>query len=414
MPIDTLYCLGINHHTGSIEQREQMATAVDTYFDGLQSKAILLSTCNRMELYTPFWDVITSGLSKWEQENKGCYQRLVSSMYHYQGSDAIHHLMCVASGLDSMILGEGQILGQVRQSLETAVAHNPVPPQLVKLFHGAIRTGKRVRTETAIGHHPASMSAIALQQAQTILGRLTDKNFLVVGLGEMGQLTLKALHNRGLSRVAVANRTIQKAAQLAVQPTCVFSLEQLNCALEETDVVFTATRSPQPLLTQSLVKSILPYRHGRPLVVVDLAVPRNVETAVQMLPGVTVINIDQLQINLDNALEARQADLPAAKRIIKEEMAYLEAELNALTVTPTIKALRQKAEKIRQSELQRTLRYLKDTDEETRQHVAHLSQALVKKLLHDPTRHLRSQAQQGRADSAVAALRDIFDLTEDV
>lgn len=408
MPTNPLICLGISHKTGSIEQREQMATAVHQLTPNIPH--LLISTCNRVELYTTETAVLRQRLAQWQPD----YPQLAPTLYQLEGESAMRHLHRVAAGLESMVLGEAQILGQIRHALETAVTQQTINPTLKAVTQSAIRTGKRVRTETHIARYPASMSAIAIQQAHGLLGHLSNKRFLIVGVGEMGRLTVKALQARGFDPIDIANRTLPKAEALLCGNGTAYTLDALNDALKRADVVFTAVRTITPLISQSQLESILPQRNGRPLVLIDLGVPRNVETAVITLPTITLINVDGLQTSLDDALAARQAEIPAATLIINEEMAYLESALKTTAVTPTIKALRQKAETIRQKELQRTLRFLDDDiDDQTRQHIEHLSHTLVKKLLHEPTRHLRSSAQEGRADSAVTAVRKLFHLTDE-
>ncbi|MEM7335188.1 MAG: glutamyl-tRNA reductase [Chloroflexota bacterium] len=409
MLINQLICLGISHKTGNIEQRELMSTAVSQFQNG--DPHVLISTCNRVELYSSNPQALSERIRHWQQAQPVEYDTLTDSLYIIQGENVANHLHQVASGLDSMVLGEAQILGQIRQAYETAVSTKQLDQTLDTLFKSAIRTGKRVRTETKIAHFPASMSAIALQQAQNQLGNLKNKRFLLIGLGEMGRITLKALQARGLTQIDIANRS-QHKAETAVDNGTAYGLDQLSDALTQADVVFAATRITQPLITRASIEAILPQRQGRPLIIVDLGVPRNVETAIANLPNVTLINVDGLQTNLDHALSARQAEIPAAEQIIGEEIGCLHNEFKTNMVTPTIKALREKAEAIRQSELSRTMRYLKEVDDQTLKHIEHLSQALVKKLLHEPTLQLRTKAKEGEADTAVATLRELFDLTE--
>lgn len=404
MPIDQLFCLGISHKTGHIDKRERMKTAVLPLTT--HHPIILLTTCNRVELYTTSRALLNEALAAVKAHH------LADAAYRLEGQAAARHLLRVAAGLESMVLGEAQILGQVRIAWQSAMAHQQLPLSLSQLFKTAIRTGKRVRTETDIARYPGSMSAIALQQVRNAQGSLQEKRFLIVGLGEMGGVTLKALRARGYEHVDLANRTISKAKALLSNGNRAYGLGELESAVLQNDIVFCAARVSDPLITLAMAQRIMAQRNGRFLTLVDLAVPRNVDPEVNALPNCNVIDVDQLQTNLDDALAARKTAVPAAEAMIETELTQLETELKSLAVTPTIKALREKAESIRQMEVNRTLKHLHHVDEQTKRHIEHLSQSLVNKLLHAPTQQLRTEAKAGRTESAVANLRTLFDLEE--
>lgn len=404
MPIRQIFCVGVSHQTAVIPQREQTKTILAPF--AVERPAVLISTCNRVELYTVDPAVFEQAVTQIQAV------QLADVSYALKGKAAARHLLRVAAGLESMVLGEAQILGQVRQSWETAVSHHTLPAPLNQLCKTAVRTGKRVRTETEIARHPSSMAAIGLQQVRHAQGSLQEKRFLVIGLGEMGRVTLKALRARGYAHIALANRTLETAVQLAQDGESVYPLGELSTALSNADILFTAVRHQKPLFSAEIVQQAMTGRNGRSLTFIDLAVPRNVETAVDDLPNCTVINVDQLQTSLDSALTARKTAVPAAETIIAQELALLESDLKSLTVTPAIKALRAKAETIRQAELKRTRKHLQGIDEQTMRHIEHLSQSLVNKLLHEPTKQLRTEAKAGRTETAVASLRVLFDLEE--
>lgn len=404
MLINQLYCLGISHKTGTLDARERMKSAILPL--AVHHPIVLMTTCNRVELFTTNRALLNETVSALQTNQLG------DGVYRLEGVAAARHLLRVAAGLESMVLGEAQILGQVRGAWEDAVARHQLPLPLNQLFKTAVRTGKRIRTETSIARHPCSMSAIALQQVRNAQGSLQEKRFLVVGLGEMGCVTLKALHARSYPYIDLANRTVAKAAGLLKKNGNAYGLPELEHALFDADIVFCTARSATPLITVSMVESVMAKRSGGSLTFVDLAVPRNVDPAVNALPGCSVIDVDRLQTDLDSAVAARQTAVPAAETIIETALAQLRDDLKLLAVTPTIKALREKAETIRQAELDRTLRHLDGIDEQTMRHIEHLSQSLVNKLLHAPTEQLRTAARAGRTESAVASLRTMFNLEE--
>jgi glutamyl-tRNA reductase len=278
------------------------------------------------------------------------------------------------------------------------------------LFRTAIRAGKRARRETAISSNPASISSVAIALAQEIVGDLRTKRVLIVGAGTMAELALDALRKRGVTRVAVANRSRTHAEELAAGLSGpVYGLDELPAALVRADVVISAARAPGPLITAPMVAAVRPF--ARRLVLVDIAVPRNVEAAVRDLPDVHLFNVDDLREGLDAALEARQNAVPEVETIIAEELAALDQELRQLAVRPLIADLRQRAEAIRQQELARTLRFLgEELDPQTLKHVEHLSRSLVNKLLHEPTLRLREIATNGETDHYETTVRDLFAL----
>ena len=428
MLLTRIVCLGLSHHTAPLALRERISCSLpeehglleavedgSDRFDAL-AEMVLLSTCNRIELYA----VVDAPA--------GAAQRLLTDymasvhpvdpasfddyLYFHQGYAAIIHLARVAAGLDSMVLGEPQILGQVNDAYMQAVEANTAGPVLTALFRGAIRAGKRARTETAISSNPASVSSVAITLAQQVAGDLERQEVLVVGLGEMGQLALSALRKRKIANISLANRSRERAERLAAGwDGRTYGLEQLPQALATADTVICATAAPHTVVDAGMVRAVMAQRKGRPLVIIDIAVPRDVEPDVARVPGVHLFDIDDLQETLDEALAARQKEIPRVEAIIAEELKALEAEIRALTIKPIIVDLRQKAEAIRQRELERTLRFLgDDVDEETLKHVQHLSRSLVNKLLHEPTTRLREKATDGQATEYEEAVRDLFDL----
>jgi glutamyl-tRNA reductase len=417
-----LLCLGLSHETAPVELRERMSQwregwhAEARMLHGVQ-EVLAISTCNRLELYAAVSPEVAD-----PRQLLTVVMHLATGiemptfrqfLYYYEELDAARHLCRVACGLESLVLGEAQILGQVTDAYRDALAERQVGPYLLIVFRMAIRAGKRARSETAIGMHAVSVSSIAIDLAEQVVGDLRKRALLVIGLGEMGQLALKSLRARRLSQVAIANRSPERAAAVA-EPLgwSVFGLDQLVEALRWADVVFSATGAIDLVVRTPQVRAALSGR-TRPLVLVDLAVPRDIDPDVAALPGVTLYDIDDLQGSLNAAHSARRQEVPKVEAIVDEELAALQTDLRGLTIRPVVAELRQKAEAIRQRELARTLRYLGQMDPALMVHVEHLSRSLVNKLLHEPTVRLKELAHDDRAGAYASAVRDLFGLDGD-
>lgn len=424
-PIMQITCLGLSHHTAPVALRERICRALPTPLlpDELPaefasiSELAVLSTCNRIELYAAIEpeagnprhlllallrDAYQVELNATEQEQ----------IYCYSGSQVIEHLARVAAGLDSLVLGEPQILGQVSDVFMRGIETGAIGAALTVLFRGAIRAGKRARNETRISSNPATISSVAIALAEQIVGNLQERRVLVVGIGQMGRLTVSALQKRGVQNLALVNRTVNTAASIAQSWSgTVYSLDELPGAMQAADVVFSATASPHTLIDLEVAHRAQLQQRQTPLVLIDIAVPRDVDPAVGELQGVQLFNMDNLQNTLDQALAARQKEVPLVEEIIAQEVTAVEKEYRQFVVAPVITDLRQKAEAIRQRELQRTLRHLgEDLDPETLRHLQHLSRSLVNKLLHEPTIRLRQKATNGEAETYAATMRDLFNL----
>lgn len=411
----TILCLGLSHKTAPVALRERLLCSLEDLAaplppDTAIRELVLLTTCNRVELY--------ASLAIPPEQSRSLLQNLLvqatgiphqvfkDNAYILMGEEVTGHLLRVAAGLDSKILGEPQILGQVTNAYMSAVDHRTAGPILNAVFKAAIRAGKRTRTETAISSNPASVSSVAISLAQQRLGDLSERNVLVIGAGEMARLAIKALRNRGLTNIAVANRTLSRAnAAVAEWNGQAYSLERLPQAIAAADVVISAVQAAQPIINPATIG-----RRERPLILVDIAVPRNIDQETGSLPHVQLFDIDDLQVTLDVSLAERQAEIPQVEIIIDEELRNLQAELRQLTVKPLIVDMRRKAEAIRQTELERTLRHLGDIDPQALDHIQHLSRSLVNKLLHEPTTRLRQAARNDSADPYVDTVRDLFGL----
>ena len=444
MTLTQIACLGLSHRTAPVAVREQLRCAFpeqgNTAPEGAaQAEATadvvaplersgpfaairelaLVSTCNRVELYAVVADEIDDVykllLDYLSSFHPGKGESYADSLYFFLGRDAIVHLARVACSLDSLVLGEPQILGQVNSAYLQAARAGTTGPVLTALFRSVVRAGKRARTETAIGNSPSSISSVAITLAQKVAGDLTQQRILLIGAGEMGQLALSALRKRGLTNIAVANRSRERAERMVGDwGGQAYSLEELPAALADADVVISATGAPHTVLDVELVEAALAARTSRPLILIDVAVPRDIEPAVGKLPGVCLYDMDALREGLDEAVAARTREIPQVEMIVAEEVAALESVLRSLQVQPLIVDLRQRAEAIRQRELERTLRYIgEELDPDTLRHVQHLSRSLVNKLLHEPTIRLREKASNGEAEGYAETVRELFDLTTD-
>jgi glutamyl-tRNA reductase len=421
MQVSQLVCLGLNHHTATVELREHFSH-IRLIGDGrinddnaILRELVTLSTCNRVEFYAyvnphiedPHAALIE--LLSTQMESASCLEHL----YFYRGQAVVEHLGRVAAGLDSLVLGEPQILGQINNACQLAQQNKTMGPVLSLLFRTAVQAGKRARTETKISSNPASVSSVALALAQKITGNLRAQRVLLIGLGEIGNLTLKLLKARGVTQLAIANRTQQKAATIAAEwGGRAYSLDELPQALLAADVVISATRAPQPLLDAITVRTVMEQRQNERLVLVDLAVPRDIDPAAGDITGVCLFDVDDLQNGVDEAFLARQREIPGVEAIIAEEVTAWARKFEELTVEPLVATLRQRAETIRQRELARTLRNLGDVDAQTLAQLQHFSRALVNQLLHEPTVQLKKKAGQPAADEYACAIRDLFGLTE--
>ncbi|MFQ5421182.1 MAG: glutamyl-tRNA reductase [Anaerolineae bacterium] len=429
----TIVCLGLSYHKTPVEVRECLNFAPDflddflAQFDlsyGRQSirELVVLSTCNRVELYAEVPDSIM------EERQQEYLPFLVEFMarahnlpreqfeaYLYQHTDmaAARHLFHVAAGLDSMVLGEPQILGQVTEAFEKAQQQHTAGPVLRALFSSAIRVGKRTRTETDIARYPASISSTAVFLAQNIIGEMSQRRALVVGVGKMGKLALKSLGHRRTREISLINRTFARAEKLAKQYHVeAYPMSDLAAEIARADLIFTATGAPENLITAEMVAEAMAQRPQRQLVLVDIAVPRDIDPAVADIPNVHLVDVDALQGQMDETLAKRRQAIPQVKDIIQSETLAFEEKMRKLEVRPLIVDMRRRAEAIRQRELERTRRSMNEVDPASWQKIEILSQSLINKLLHEPTIRLRDEAVNGRSDEYVETMRHLFGLEE--
>lgn len=414
----TAICLGLSHRTAPLQLRESLAPSADSlaqllaggHAAGLLELAIV-STCNRLEFYATLPDDRIAPLTDHIRQVTGRQVDAAAEyVYVLRGVHAAEHLCRVAAGLDSQVLGEAQILGQVTAALEEAEAAGAAGMMLRSLFRTAITAGKRARTETRIGHRSLSISSLAACEVAEALGSLNGRHILVLGAGQMARLAVKALIGVETVRLTVLNRTPDHAQSLAQWLGGeVAGLDQLPARLAEVDAIIAATSAPAPII----MPDMLAARQGRPLVIADLGLPRNVDPASATVPGVHLINIDALKEQATAALAARESQVGLVEQIVAQELRDYLRRQRQLRVRPVIAEWRQQAEAIRRQELARTLRHLPELDDETQEHLHHLTRALVNKLLHEPTRRLRTEAVDGDAEPYAEAIRYLFALSED-
>jgi glutamyl-tRNA reductase len=407
---------GISHQTTPVELRERFAFAPDELAPALErlpdslGAAALVSTCNRTELYLASESPVgaqaaTSALAA----AKGGPAPEGIEFFHFEGPEAVRHLFRVAAGVESLVIGESEILGQVRESFSAATAAGSGSPVLARLFHSALRVGRRARSETEIGAHGLSVAALAVSLSKRLLGDLRRKTVLVVGAGEAGQRAAGALMQQGVGRLLVTTRRAGLAQEIARELGGVaVAFEDLPGVLAEADVVITATAAPVAIISATDVSAAMATRPNRPLLLVDIAVPRDIDAAAREVPNVHLFDIDDLQAAAEANLEARRREVGAVEAIVADEVARFDAWLSGRRVVPTISALRQQAERVREAELERTLARLSHLDPEDRRRIEAMSKALVKRLLHSPVNRLRDAGSERHVD----ALRSLFDLDE--
>ncbi|HEX6925993.1 MAG TPA: glutamyl-tRNA reductase [Longimicrobiaceae bacterium] len=422
----SLAVVGINHRTAPVRVRERLAysraeipAALRRLLgSGALDEAVLLSTCNRTEVYLSAADETLGEAAAREllAEQWREPQPILSYLYARRGRSVVEHLFRVTSGIDSMILGEPQIQGQVREAYQLAmeVGKGPeavVGPILNRLFQTALSVGGRVRTETEVGMGAASISSAAVELAKKIFGTLKGRHALVLGAGEMSAVTLECLRAEGVQSCVVANRTYDRAVELAERfRGRAVHWEALGEELPHADIVICSTAAPHPVLTLKRLRASLPGGAKRPLCIIDIAIPRDVEVEVGEEPNVFLYNVDDLQQIVDDSLGRRRREIPAAEAIISAASQEFWSWYTSLSVVPTIRELRERGESLRRAEVDRALRRLAHLSEPDRDAVEALTRSLMNKLLHAPTVRLRKAAGNGRGLDVIDTARYLFEL----
>jgi glutamyl-tRNA reductase len=416
--------LGASHHSAPLELRERLA--VEDAAPPLQKlvagdeieEAVLLSTCNRVEVValtrTPegarqrlhsFFERDLRGVEGLPEEAD-----LEQYLYEHAGGDAVGHVMRVASALDSMVVGEPQILGQTKDAYHTAVECGACGPILSRLFQSAFAAAKRVRSETRVGERPVSVARVAVELAEQIFEDFADKRALLVGAGEMIEMALRTLRSKGLESICVANRTPERAAQLAAEfGATAHGLDELPDLLRQADVVLTSIGGDRPILTRPLVSDALRARRDHPIFVIDIGVPRNADPEINRLDNVYLYDIDDLASVADENSEARRRETVRAEALVVEERQRFEGWFTALRAVPTIRHLRERVEELRRREVDRALAR-SFIEESQREAVDALTQSIVNKILHAPISRLRQEAEREEGMACLEAARVLFDL----
>ena len=413
-----LTVLGINHRTAPVQIRGQVAFPPDQLdralgelrrLDGVHEAAIL-STCNRTELYCAREDASPAMLSDWLcRFHKLEANSLQPHIYAFQEEDAVRHILRVAAGLDSMILGEPQILGQMKTSYQQALRSGSIDTLVNRLFQHTFSVAKQIRTDTAIGASPVSVAYAAVSLARQIFGKLENHSALLLGAGETVELAARHLHERGISKLIVANRTVGRAHELAAQfDGYGIGLDEIPAHLEEADIVISSTGSPVALIDKSMVSHALKKRKHRPMLMVDIAVPPDIVADVAELDDVYLYTIDDLKQVIDENLRSREEAAQQAEDIIDTQVDHFMSWVRALDAVPTLRAYRAHAEIQAVAELEKARHQLANGVPPA-EVLESLTRNLVRKLTHDPTVNLRSAIAEGRTD-LLEAVRTLFKL----
>jgi glutamyl-tRNA reductase len=421
----SLLALGVSHHTAPLALREKLAmpegrsvTVLDELLAGESvHEAVAVSTCNRTELYLVADDPVEAesvALAVLARQADIRPTELTDSLYAMRDRDAVRHLFSVAAGLDSMIIGETEIQGQIKRAYELALVEGATGPITNRLFREALGAGKRVRTETGVGRAHVSVASVAVSLAARELGDLTAKRVLVIGAGETGELTARALRASGVQTVFVANRHYDRAIGLAQRfGGSAVRFEELPAELAQTDIVVSSTASPHVIVDREDLELTMAERPGRPLVMIDIAVPRDVDPTAREVPGVALYDMDDLQRAVARGRSVREAEAVNARALVDDEVERFGRWLTSLEVVPTIAALRDRGEEVVQAVLRENEHRWETLSAGDRERLTVMARAIVRRLLHEPTLRLKASTADeldGEAYVHVQALRDLFGL----
>lgn len=412
-----IFLNGLSHHTAPLATRETLALSQEALPSALETlgerfeHGVIVATCNRTEVYTVARDAqhAAHGFQEFFDAQFGVDSAaLDGALYTLEQDDAVRHLFRVSSGLDSQILGESEILGQVRDAFSAATRQGVAGGVLGRLFHGAIRTGKRARTETAIARNALSVSRACVELAKQALGPLDGRSALILGVGETSRLAAVALRDAGVADFTVANRTPANAVPLARELDAELQgIDDVAGLLAGADIVVTATAAPDYVIPRRTIEDALERRSGRPLVVIDIAVPRDVDPNAAGLPGLRLYTLDDLEAIAEANRRERQAEALRVERIVEEETERFHAWWKARAVTPTIAAIRRQAEETRAAEVARTVERMGLAPGDA-ERIESMTKSLVKRLLHQPTSELRARNDESLTLSA----RRLFGIDE--
>lgn len=414
----TLIAYGINHATAPIEVREKINFADDSVAGALNElqhqagvhEAAILSTCNRTEIYCSLERENYNKPVNWLHGFHGMQQGVLQPfLYTHPGENAVKHVLRVASGLDSMILGEPQVLGQLKDAYQKAIHAGSIGHQLNRLFQHSFHVAKQVRSNTAIGSHPVSVAFAAVRLAQQIFGDLKDQTVLLIGAGETIELAAKHLHENGLRRMIIANRTLERSQRLAAEYSAyAIQIGDIPKHLAEADIVISSTASRLPLLGKGAVESAIKARKHKPMFMVDIAVPRDIEVEAGEMEDVYLYSVDDLKNLVRENLHHRQRAVKQAERIIDSRAKEYMEWLNSLDAVATIRALRGQAERIQEEVIQSGLVRLRN-GAEPELILKETARMLTNKLIHTPSTQLKNASAQNRNDLLNAA-EELYEL----
>ncbi len=421
-----IHLIGLNHRTAGIEIREKFAlTNLEDFENSVLAnchvnECIALSTCNRVEIIcvsnSDSADICQTILEHWATCCNGNAEKLKPNTYRHQGLDAVKHLFSVASSLDSMVMGEPQILGQLKDCFRNAVKKNTTSVVLNRLLHKSFSVAKRVRTETAVASSAVSISFAAVELARKIFGSLEGKNAMLIGAGEMAELAATHLLNNGVQKLIIANRTLARAKKLAkIMDGVAVPFEELADHLADVDIVISSTGSPTAVININDIRVVLKARKNQAMFFIDIAVPRDIDPDVNQLDNVYLYDIDDLKEVVEENMAHRQDEANKARLVVDEETIIFANWLKSLELQPTIVELRKRSEAMAMRELQKTLKRIGPVDNETRKALKTLVLSVSGKLLHEPICYLRRRTtEEGVADRFIDMTRKFFNLDGEI
>ncbi len=415
--------IGLNHKTAPLAVRERLFADCEEENNLLPkflaiegvAEVLFLSTCNRVEVVAVIDDnpETADKLKKALMKKGGLADDEATCLYIYRDDEAIKHLFRVTASLDSLVMGEAQILGQVKEAYRQALAQNSSGVALNRLMHRSFRTAKRVRTETEIAANPVSVSFAAVELAKKILGTLTGKKILVVGAGEMAELTGTHLIGNKAEDITVVNRSLVQAAALAEKfHGRAAGLDNLDEALSHADIVISSTGAPSYIITESMIRRALSKRKNRLLFLIDIAVPRDIDPSVDNIENVYLYNIDNLQNIVDENIKNRRREALKAEKIVDEEVTLYSNWLKELEAVPTIISLRTKAEGIVRAEMEKAQGWMSSIENGDKEKIEALVKGIVNKILHAPVAVMKEESAEFNSQDIVAAVRQLFRLDE--
>lgn len=417
-----LIVVGLSHKTAPVETRERLSFPVQTIGEPLNrlctayeiNEGVIISTCNRVEVLAVTRD-IENGLlqvKKFLSEYHNIpLEELDKHLYVYTSEDAVRHIFRVSSGLDSMIIGEPQILGQVKDAYGYALRHKTAGVIINKLFHKAFSVAKRIRTETKIGSSAVSVSYAAVELAKKIFGTLEGKIAMLIGAGEMAELAARHLLSSGVQEIIVANRTYEKAIEMAKSFNGTpIMFREFTHYLKKVDIVITSTAAPKFIIHPEQIEEVIKERRNRSMFFIDISVPRNIDPLVNKIDNIYLYNVDDLQSVVEANLKERAKEAKEAEAIINEELGNFHRWVKSIDVVPTIVALKKKFEEIRKGEMEKALQGMSNLQENDKEIIAAMTKAIINKVVHDPVTHLKKEANNVEGDFYIEAARKLFNL----